>query len=141
THDAVRESVGQEEWKAFPAAWRSTDRPSSRSPRTRGAPARPRALPTRSRSRNPGLRQFSGERRSAWQTRRPCRPFVRALRCGAQAEPAERVAIQPGFFIQLAAVTVAAAVFLINRDVQPCTSGKSGNWLRALEDGAMLGVA
>ena len=73
--------------------------------------------------------------------RRLRHPFLRALRCGAQTEPAERVAIQLGFFVQLAAVTVAAAVFLVDRNVQPCAAGKTGDRLRALEDGAMFGVA
>ena len=38
-------------------------------------------------------------------------------------------------------MTIAAAVLLVNRNVQSGAAGKTGNRLRALEDRAVLGVA
>ena len=62
------------------------------------------------------------------------------LGCGAEPEPAKRMAIEFGVFIQFAGVAITAAVLLIDRKLQSRAAGKSGDRLRALEDGALLPI-
>src|SRR5439155_17220675 len=57
-----------------------------------------------------------------------------------EAEPAQRVAIEPALLVQFAAVAVAARVLLINRKLQSGPAGKTDNRLGAFEDRAMLRV-
>ena len=67
-------------------------------------------------------------------------PALCAFGGGAEAEPAQRVAIEPALLVQFAAVAVAARVLLINRKLQSGPAGKTDNRLGAFEDRAMLRV-
>ena len=67
-------------------------------------------------------------------------PALCAFGGGAEAEPAQRVAIEPALLVQFAAVAVAAGVLLINRKLQSGPAGKTDNRLGAFEDRAMLRV-
>src|SRR6185436_139394 len=84
---------------------------------------------------------LNSARRGSGQSGGVCRPLFRTSRCGAESKAAERVAVQFGLFVQLATMAVAAAMFLVNRDVESCAAGKTGDGLRALEHRAMLGIA
>src|SRR5204863_9498309 len=66
---------------------------------------------------------------------------VRSFGRGAQAEPAERVAIQHALLVEFAAVSVAAAMLLINREFKAGATGKAVDGFRALEDRAVFRIA
>src|SRR5438876_3301867 len=59
----------------------------------------------------------------------------------AQAEATESVTIEFALFVQFAAVTVAAAVFLVNRELQPRAAQETNDRLCALEHRAMFGIS